>query len=368
MPHKKSNREGGRIMKRGRVFVVILTLLMLCSSFAFAGTGAEKKAEGDFVIGISNSLYGNIWREKMLESMAIVADFYIEKGMLKDTIVQQSGPDVQTQIQQIRNMISQGVDMILINPASATGLTGVIEEANDAGIPSIVFDAELLGDDRKIALSVATDKFIETYRSQKYLAERMGGKGNVVVVLGNAAYQPSQKRYEGTKAVLKEFPGLKELTVVYGEWNQATAEAVMNDVVATYPKIDAIFTTGAMGMGALRAFINAGRPLPAISGDPTVEGMLFEKKLIDQGKKHLFANPLNPPGIGGTALAIGVYLLHGYEFKDGMLENNVFYYPLKTDYISRENLDEFLKKYEGQDPSIWISEWADDATVRSYFK
>lgn len=355
-------------MKRWRVFMIVLAVLVLSFSFALAGTGEEKREEGDFIIGISNSLYGNIWREKMLDSMAEVAEYYMAKGMLKDTIVQQSGPDVQTQIQQIRNMISQGVDLICINPSSATGLTGVIEEANEAGIPCIVFDAELLGDDRDLALSVATDKFIETYRSQKYLAEKMGGRGNVVVLLGNAAYQPSQKRYEGTKAVLKEFPGLKELTVVYGEWNQATAEAVMNDVVATYPKIDAIFTTGAMGMGALRAFMNADRPLPAISGDPTVEGMLFAKEQLDMGVDFWFANPLNPPGIGGTALAIGVYLLHGHEFKDGMLENNVFYYPLKTDYISRENIDEFLMKYQGQDPSIWISEWADDETVRSYFK
>ena len=354
-------------MKRGIVFFLVLTMLMLGSVMAFGGEEPERE-EGDFVIGISNSLYGNIWRERMLESMKIVAEFYKAKGMLKDTVVQQSGPDVQTQIQQIRNMISQGVDMILITPASATGLTGVIEEASDAGIPCMVFDAELLGDDRELALSIATDKFIETYRSQKYLAEKMGGKGNVVVMLGNAAYQPTQKRYEGTKAVLKEFPGLKELTVVYGEWNQATSEAVMNDVVATYPKIDAVFTIGSMGMGALRAFMNAGRELPAISGDATVEGILFEQKLVDEGKDHLFAHPLNPPGIGGTALAVGVYLLHGYEFKDGMLENNVFYYPLKTDYISRENLDEFFKVYGGEDPSVFVTEWADDKTVRSYFK
>jgi hypothetical protein len=49
---------------------------------------------------------------------------------------------------------------------------------------------------------------------------------------------------------------------------QTGAESVMHDVISTYPQIDAVFTIGSMGMGALRVFQNAGKPLPAISGDP----------------------------------------------------------------------------------------------------
>ncbi|UCF97778.1 MAG: substrate-binding domain-containing protein [Spirochaetaceae bacterium] len=350
-----------------KILFLTLILVVVCSFFAFAGGTAGKTAEGDFLIGISNSLYGNLWREKMLEDMATVADFYIKKGWLKDTVVQQSGPDVQTQIQQIRNMINQGVDLITINPASASGLTGVIEEAKDVGIPSIVFDAELVGEDRKLALSVASDKYVEMYGATKYVLQKMGGKGDVVVMLGNAAYQPTQKRHEGVKGALKEFPGVKVLTTVYGEWNQATAEAVMNDVVAAYPKIDAVITVGSMGMGALRAFQNAGRPLPAITGDPTVEFMLFCDEQRKAGKEFIFAAPANPPGIGGTALAIGVYMLHGYEFKDGVLKDNTYFYPVKT-LVTNDNLDDYLKEYAGQDPATWISEFASDEEVRKLFK
>jgi len=351
-----------------RIVILTLTLLLACSFFAFAGGGQEEKAEeGDLVIGISNSLYGNLWREKMLEDMATVADFYIGKGMLKGTVVQQSGPDVQTQIQQIRNMINEGVDLITINPASASGLTGVIEEAKDVGIPSIVFDAELVGEDRQLALSVASDKYVEMYGATKYVLKKLGGEGNVVVMLGNAAYQPTQKRHEGVKGALKEFPGVKVLTTVYGEWNQATAEAVMNDVVAAYPKIDAVITVGSMGMGALRAFQNAGRELPAITGDPTVEFMLFADEQRKAGKEFIFAAPANPPGIGGTAMAIGVYMLHGYEFKDGVLKDNTYFYPVKT-LVTPENLDDYLDEYAGADPATWISEYASDEEVRKLFK
>ncbi|MFW5747900.1 MAG: substrate-binding domain-containing protein [bacterium] len=355
-----------------RILFVMLALMFLLAGFTvFAGGQGEAEAgeaKGDYVIGISNSLFGNSWRESMIDSMKEVAEFYIDKGMLKSYIVQQSGPDVQTQIQQIRNMINEGVDMIIINPASATGLTGVIEEAADVGIPSIVMDAELLGDDRELALSVATDKFVETYTSGSYIAEKMGGEGNVITLLGNAAYQPTQKRQQGFEAVYEENPGLNELAVVYGEWNQATAEAVMNDVVATYQDIDAVMTTGSMAMGALRAFMNAGKDLPHITGDPTVEFILFCKEQMEAGADFEFAAPLNPPGIGATALAIGIYQLNGYELKEDLLENNVFYYDLETDFISRENIDRFLDLYEGEDPSVWITEWASDDVVKTWFE
>ena len=352
-----------------RIVLLALTALLLCSFVAFAGGQKEAagKGKGDFVIGISNSLYGNLWREKMLEDMAAVADFYTKKGMLKGTVVQQSGADVQTQIQQIRNMISQGVALITINPASASGLIGVIEEAKEVGIPSIVFDAELVGDERKLAMSVASDKFEEMYKATKWVLKGIGGKGEVVVMLGNIAYQPDQKRHEGVKAALKEYPDVKVLTTVFGEWNQATAEAVMNDVVAAYPKIDAVITVGSMGMGAVRAFKNAGREIPAISGDPTVEFMLFAKEQLAKNKNFVFSAPANPPGIGATALALGVYMLNGYEFKDGVLKDNTYFYPVST-MVTNENLEETLKSYQGADPATWISEYASDEQVRKLFK
>jgi ribose transport system substrate-binding protein len=354
-----------------KVLFVMLAVALFCTGAMVFAAGEQEGASGaagDFTIGVSNSWYGNSWRESMMDSIAEVAAYYKGRGMIKGIITQQSGGDVQLQIQQIRNMINQGVDMIVINPASATGLTGVIEEAGDVGIPCIVMDAELLGDDRELALSVATDKFVEAYEAGKYVAEAIGGKGKVVILLGNPGAQPDMLRQEGFDAVLAEYPGLELLTIVYGAWNQSTAEATMNDVVATYPDIDAVFTIGSMGMGAARAFMNAGLDLPIMNGDPTVEWLRRSVEYLEANPDWKFAAPTNPPGIGATAFSIGVYQLNGYELKDELVNNNVFYYGLKNDHINNENLDEFLEMYSTADESEWITEWADDDTVRSYFK
>ena len=353
-------------MKMKKRIIALAAVFALVAAAAFAG-GQQAAADDGITVGISNSTYGNLWREKHVAQTVEVAEFYKGLGVIDNYIVQQSGPDAQVQIQQIRNMIAEGVDMILINPASATGLTGVIEEAADAGIPSIVMDAELIGEDREIALSVATDKYYEAYNSMKYVAESIGGEGKVVLLLGIAGDQPTLKRHEGAKAVLAEFPGLELLTTVYGEYNPSTAESVMNDVISTYPEIDAVFTIGSMGMGVVRAFESAGRDLPAVSGDPTAEWVFYASEKRAAGVDFKYACPANPPGIGGTAMHIAAHLLKGDQFKNGVLQDNVYLYPVSA-MITHENLDQWIEYFDGADPSEWVSEVASAEYINNLFK
>jgi ribose transport system substrate-binding protein len=349
--------------KRGLWLFVVLFFFVSLAAFA----APESKKKGNYVLGISNSMYGNLWREKHVAEATAVAQYYMNRGWLSGVVVQQSGPDVAVQIQQIRNMINQKVDMILINPASATGLVGVMEEAKEAGIPTICMDAELIGADRQVALSVATDKFKEAYNDLKYVAKAVGGKGKVVFLMGIAGDQPTQKRLEGAKAVLTEFPGLQLLTTVYAGYNQSTAESVMNDVISTYPQIDIVFNAGDMGLGVLRAFQHAGRPLPALTGDPNNAWVINAKQLRDKGIKLIHATTANPPGIGGTAVHIAAYLLNGYNFKPGVLQDNEYLYPVKA-MITSQNLDQWLTYFKGQDPSAYISEVAGEEEISKLFE
>ena len=342
--------------------IKMLTLLLVCGMLMSTGALAKDK----IVIGYSNSLFGNIWREKMVEDSMEVFEFYKQKGMVDEVVVQHSGMEVNTQIQQIRNMISQNVNCILINPSSVSGLTGVIEEARDADIPVIVFDGELPDKDKDIAYNVVTDKVAEGYNSAKWIAEQLGGKGKVVIMLGFAGVSGTEQRRVGVEKAFKEYPGIEILTTVYGQWNQATAEAVMNDVVSAHPQIDAFWTAGSMAMGCLRAFMNAGRPLPVCAGDPTKEFFVFAKKQLDKGVDFKFVCPGNPPGIGGTALAMGIYLANGYKFKEP-LPKNTYYYPVKT-FVTSKNLDEYLALMKDDPETMWVSEYADDAQIMALFK
>jgi ribose transport system substrate-binding protein len=339
-----------------------LALVLVCGMLM--ATGAI--AKDNIVIGYSNSIYGNIWREKMVEDSMEVFNYYKAKGMVDEIVIQHAGAEVDTQIQHIRNMINQGVDVILINPSSVSGLTGVIEEAGEADIPVIVFDGELPDKDKDLAYNIVTDKVAEGYNSAKWICQQVNGKGKAVIMLGLAGVSGTEQRRIGVTKAFKEFPGIEVLTTVYGKWNQASAEAVMNDVIAAHPKIDLLWTTGSQAMGCVRAFENANRKPPVLTGDPTKEFFVYAKKQLSAGKDFKFVCPGNPPGIGGTATAFGIYLANGYKLKKP-LPNNTYYYPVAT-FVTAENLDQFLETMKDDPETMWVSEFADDAQIKALFQ
>jgi ribose transport system substrate-binding protein len=338
--------------------MVVFCIAMLMPLVAIA-------ADGKIVIGYSNSVYGNGWREKMVEDSMTVFNMYKAKGMADEIIVQHAGQEVNTQIQQIRNMINQKVDVILINPSSPAGLTGVIEEAGEAKIPVVVFDSELPDADKDLALNVVTDKIGEAYNSFKYVAQELNGKGKVVILLGFAGTSGTEQRRAGLKKAFKEFPGIEILTTVYGKWNPANAEQVMNDIVAAYPQIDGVWVTGSMAMGVVRAFQNAGKKVPIMSGDPTKEFLLFAKDYLKEDPNWKFVCPGNPPGIGGTATGIGILIANGKELKP--LKMNTIYYAVET-FVTPDKIDQTLKMMKNDPATAWISEYASESVLNSYFK
>ena len=89
-------------------------------------------------VAVSNSYIGNEWRVEMINFMHSYTAKYLKDEVV--LTVNNSGTDAQKQIAVISDMISDGVDAILINPASDTALNAVIEEASKQGILVIAFD------------------------------------------------------------------------------------------------------------------------------------------------------------------------------------------------------------------------------------
>ena len=102
--------------------------------------------KGDWVIGLSNSYYGNTWRKQMVESFTRVAEEAKAAGLIKDYVIQNGDGSVNAQIAQINSFILEGVDAICINAASPTALNSVIDTAVAAGIPCIAFDSTVEND------------------------------------------------------------------------------------------------------------------------------------------------------------------------------------------------------------------------------
>src|SRR6185437_12200104 len=207
-----------------------------------------------FKIALSNSFIGNKWRIEM-ENVFKAA---LQMEPFK------SGNDVSKQSQQISNLIARRVDAIIVDAASPTGLNGIIKQATDRGILVISFDNVVTAPS---ALKVETDEVAFGKLGADWLAKKLGGKGNVIMVTGVTGTHDDEDRNKGADEVWKQHPGIKVVNRYTGMWDSATAERNTASILPSLPKIDGIWCQGGTD-GVLKAFIAAKRtPLPPTAGE-----------------------------------------------------------------------------------------------------
>ncbi|MBE3599566.1 MAG: ABC transporter substrate-binding protein [Limnochordaceae bacterium] len=353
-----------RRLRSMRTWMAALVVLAAAATLATAPAVAAAK-KPPYTVAISNGFVGSEWRIQMVESAKKVFDEYKSKGLVKgDLYVNHAGPDVTAQIAQIRNMINRGFDVIIINPNSQTALNPVIEEAADRGIVVIVVDQEVTSPK---AVNVVIDQAEWARISARWLAEKLQGKGNIVVINGLAGHPANEDRWRGAREVFGRYPGIKILTMTHANWDQATGQQVMSNLLATYPNIDGVWVQDGMAEGALRAVLASGRKLPLMSGEARVGYM----RLWDQLKKEKGFQAIgvvNPPGVAASGLRIAMQILQGRQFKDGVLaRGNTLYVPIPG-IVTNDNFDELWAKYKDHPDAYALDGWLTEEEARSYFK
>ena len=188
--------------------------------------------EGPYTIGISNSFIGNAWRTQMIQMAKAWAATPEVASKIGDLIVVSTGEDVEAQIAAIDNMIALGVDAIILNAATPTGFDAVIRRAAEAGIVVVSFDNIVTAPE---AVLVNEDQVEFGSVMAQDLVERMGGKGNVVMVNGVPGTSVDTDRNTGAKEVFSQYPDINIIAELDGEWGSGVAQQVMADFLATQP-------------------------------------------------------------------------------------------------------------------------------------
>ena len=329
-----------------------------------AAGGAQKP----FTIGVSNGFVGSEWRTQMIQNMQDVNAELKAAGLTNDLVIESADVDVPGQIQQIRNLINKGVNAIIINPNDQQALNPVIKEATDAGIVVIAVDQEISAPG---AINVVIDQTEWARMSAKWLAEQLGGKGNVVVINGIAGHPANEARYNGVKEVFGQYPDIKVLNVVNANWDQATGQQKMADLLASQPNIDGVWTQDGMATGALRA-VQAANPAkwPVMVGEARVEYLRLWDEVLKTKPDFFSFGVVNPPGVGASGLRVAVELLQGRQFVDGTLKgpyNNSLYVPIPGT-VSKDNFADELAKYQDKPQSYTLDGILTDAEVKALFK
>jgi ribose transport system substrate-binding protein len=293
--------------------------------------------EGPYTIGISNSFIGNAWRTQMLQMAQAFAETEEVAPLIEELVVVSTGEDVEAQIAAMDNMISLGVDAIVLNAINPTSFDAVVQRAADAGIPVIAFDGVV---DAPQAVLVNEDQVEFGAMMARDLAERMGGEGNVVLINGVPGTSVDSDRNAGAKAVFAEYPGITIIAELEGRWGSGTAQTVMADFLATQPQIDGVWIQGG-GPGVIQAFDDAGVELPPMAGEAE-NGF---RMAMGEGRFEGISVG-QTPGMVAVSMQVALELLQGRELPRVInmplpavtsedIEEGVHYFPeLPVDFFT----------------------------------
>jgi ribose transport system substrate-binding protein len=204
-----------------RSFLLSLAALAACKgSGGGAGSGGPEGGPRPRIAVIPKGTTHEFWKAVHAGAVKASQDANVDivwKGPLKED-------DLKSQIDLVQSFVAQGVSGIVLAPLSDTGLRGAVKAAKAAGIPVVIFDSDLQGDDHKSF--VATDNFAAGKMAAAAMGKLLGGQApsmNAVVLRYQEGSASTARREEGFLAGIKDYPYVN--VVSSNQYGGATTES-----------------------------------------------------------------------------------------------------------------------------------------------
>jgi len=229
-----------------RALFVVVTL-----AATLAGCGRKRSSRPQ--VGVTLLTETHVFYQDLRRGMQQAAD-----SLGVDLKIVSGEGDLSQQTAQVENFITQRMDAIVIAPVNSSGIASAIQEANRANIP--VFTADIAADGGAVVAHVASDNRQGGRLLGAYVAQRLGGGGNVVI-LDQPTVASVRDRVAGFREALAAFPNIRIVAQpVVDLGKRDLAKEKMDNLLATDQKIDAVFgTNDECALGALAAIQAAGK-------------------------------------------------------------------------------------------------------------
>jgi signal transduction histidine kinase/DNA-binding response OmpR family regulator len=300
------------ILMQSRPLRVLLIIIPIIALNSCSTPTSEKK----FTIGFSQCVESDMWRKTMLEGMKRELSFHPSI----DFLYKQADGNSQKQVQQVKELLAQKVDLLIISPNEAEPLTPIVEDAFNRGTPVIVVD-------RKISSSLYTayvgaDNYEIGKMAGQYASHLLKGRGNIIEITGLPKSSPAIERHKGFFDAIKSYPELNIVQQLNGEWLKQQAK---NEISKVSPDaaIDLVYAhNDMMAMGAHEVFASRGiknkTKIIGVDGLPGNGGGM--ESVSD---KTITATMLYPTG-GEEAIQIAMRILNKEDYKkDNTLQTTV---------------------------------------------
>ncbi len=314
--------------------VVVLTIVFFITGCVVASTpglpeaGAQgeqangKKTYHDLVVGFAQIGAESEWRTANTISIKEEAERLGVELRFSDAQQKQ-----ENQIKAIRSFIAQQVDVIGVSPVVETGWNSVFQEAKDAGIPLILVDRRAHVPENLYTTRVGSDFVEEGRNAARVMAGLLAGRGKIVELVGTVGSAPANDRYTGFREILNDYPQMKVIASVSGDFTQAKGKEVMEDFLRIYGgEIDALYAhNDDMALGAIRAIeeygLKPGEDIKIVSVD-AARGA-FEAMIAGKLNATVECNPL----LGPQFLDLALKVVNGEEVPKRIKSEETIFFP-----------------------------------------
>ncbi|MFP1629000.1 substrate-binding domain-containing protein [Streptomyces sp. 5K101] len=254
-------------------------------------------------VGMSLSTLNNPFFVQMREGAEAEA-----KAAGIDLTVTDAQNDASQQANQLQNFTSSGVTSVIVNPVDSDAIGPAVRGANKADIPVIAADRGV--NEAETAALVASDNVAGGRLAAKTLAERLGGKGRIVILQGTAGTSASRERGAGFAEGIKAYPGIQVVAKQPADFDRTKGLDVMTNLLQANPGVTGVFAENdEMALGAVKALgSRAGKDVAVVGFDGTPDGL----KAVEAGT--LYASIAQQPAeLGRIAVRNAVRAAQGKD-------------------------------------------------------
>lgn len=280
-----------------RVALALLGVTVLGNSMIASADGVK--------IGVSVADQSNVFYIDIVEGMEAAA----KEG--DELIIVDAGFDSAKQLNDIDDMIQQGVSAMLIDPVDSNAIKAAVAACDEAGIPVIAYNSPL---NFEIASTVASDNYMAGELVGNALGEALEGKGKVAMLTYNVA-EVCLDRANGFKDALTEnYPDIEIVEEQEIQPGTDTALPVAENILQAYPDLAGFFALNdPSALGCVAAVESAGLldqvKIVGVDGSDEGKAAIIEEKMLASAAQH-------PVEIGSIAVETAYAVIAGEEVEE----------------------------------------------------
>ena len=221
-------------------------------------TSAETK-EGGYKIGVSLSTLNNPFFVSIREGLEEKAK---EEGA--EVVISDAQNDSSVQSNQIEDLITQKVDIIIINPVDSTAIASSVQKANEANIPVICVDRG--SEDGEVLSLVASNNVEGGKMAGEFILEKVGENAEVIQLEGIPGASSTRERGQGFEEATRDKINL--VASQTANFDRAEGLTVMENLLQAHPEVKAVFCQNdEMALGAIEAIKASGKDIVVVGFD-----------------------------------------------------------------------------------------------------